>query len=58
MAFTLQQAQRMLLQARERGRLPHALLITGAEEAACGQALDAADGDIRRAADALKEAAR
>ena len=33
MAFTLQQAQRMLLQARERGRLPHALLITGAEEA-------------------------
>lgn len=32
--------------------------LTGAEEAACGQALDAADGDIRRAADALKEAAR
>ena len=33
MSFTLQQAQRLLNNARTAGRLPHALLLTGTQHA-------------------------
>ena len=48
MAFTSEQAERLILSAARRGRLPHALLITGSQESGTYAGASFGEGPYRR----------